>query len=111
MDYQEQIAKILEESKSEIEQKTKEALKEKIISSLNWSLGNEISEIVKKVVKEEMEEDIKNEVINCKQDILDAIKPVFVQIGALVATNMQLKVEDSFKNSWKSDDIIKKILG
>ena len=110
MDYQEQIAKILEESKSEIEQKTKEALKERIISSLNWSLGSEISEIVKKVVAEEMAEDIKKEVLNCKQDLLDSIKPVFVQVGAKVAESMQKKVEENFSSSWKENDIIKKII-
>jgi len=110
MDYQEQIVKILEESKNEIEQKTKEALKEKIISSLDWSLGNEIAQIVKKVVAEEMQEDIKREVLNCKQDLLNSIKPVFVQIGAKVAESMQKKVEENFSSSWKENDIIKKIL-
>lgn len=110
MDYKKEIEEILEESKEEIKQKTKEAVKEKIIDNLNWKLGNEISDIVEKVIKEELEEEIKNTVIDCKQEILDGIKPSFANVGAEIAKTFEEKAIKNLQSNWASKEIIEKLL-
>jgi uncharacterized FAD-dependent dehydrogenase len=58
--FEEQVKNILEESKNDIVEQTKAAVKEKIIYSLNWNLGNEISTYVKKYIEEYLIEYVKH---------------------------------------------------
>ena len=109
--FEEQVRSILEESRKDIVEQTKTAVKEKIISSLNWNLGNEISTYVKKYIDECLKEDIQRAVLDSKSDILEAIKPIFATVGAEVAAALQKKVVDTMANSWKADQVLKNLLG
>lgn len=109
MSYEEQIKEILDESKESILAQTKEALKQKIVSSLDWSLGNEISKIVKEVIENELKDEIQKTVLDAKQDILNSIQPLFVSVGAEVAKAMKDKVVKTLNDSWKADKVIKSL--
>ncbi len=109
--FEEQVKNILEESKNDIVEQTKAAVKEKIIYSLNWNLGNEISTYVKKYIEEYLKDDIEKAVIESKSEILESIKPIFSTVGAEVAKAMQKKVVDTMSTSYKADQVLRNLLG
>lgn len=107
--YEEQIKDIIRDSREEIQRKTQEALKQKIIDSISWSLGSIISEIVKETIETELKEEIQKEVINCKSELIKQIKPTFSNAGAKLAMSMEQKLEETFTSSYKANNIIKEL--
>lgn len=105
--YEEQIKQILEESQHDIIAQTKEAFKQKIMSSLDWNLSNSISKVIKETVENELKDDIQKAVLDSKQEVLDAIQPIFASIGAELAKAMQDKVVKVMADGWKAEKIIK----
>lgn len=107
--YKKEIEEILKTSKEAIKKDVEQKIKEKIVNNLSWSLDDEIKEILGEVVKTELKEEIKNAVIESKQAILEGIKPAFANIGAEIAKGLEEKAIETLKNSWKSEEIFKKL--
>lgn len=108
-DYQKEIEEILKNNREEIHKEVKEKIKEKIVDRLSWSLNDEIDLSIKEVVETELSDEIRNVVIESKKTILDGLKPAFAQIGAEIAKGLEKKAIENLSNSWKSEDIFKKL--
>jgi SLT domain-containing protein len=109
MTYENQIEEILKESKNELIIQTKNALKEKIMSSMDWQLSNQISNIVKEFIEQNLKDDIQKAVLDSKQEIINSITPIFASVGAELAKAMQTKVVKVMSDGWKADKIIKSL--
>ena len=109
MDYKEEIEKILEESREDIENSVKEQIKEKIVNNLSWALDDEIKETIKDVVETELSDEIKKIVVESKQEILNGIKQAFAQIGADIAMELEKKAKENLMRSWTSREIAEKL--
>jgi hypothetical protein len=111
VEYEKQIKEILDASKEDIVRQTKEALKEKIMSAIDWQITSLISEAVKVCLKESLEEEIKQAVMDSKQEVINSIAPIFASAGAELAKAMQKKIVETFSDSWKANQIFKQMFG
>jgi F420-0:gamma-glutamyl ligase len=105
---EDQIKKILEESKTEIQNTIVNKLKEDIINNYYWSLRDNVSTVVKEFFDEEIKDEMKKLLKDNKQLFIEQLQSGVVESAAGIAKKM---VEVSTENltGYKGKDIITKM--
>ena len=85
---EDQIKKILEESKTEIQNTVVNKLKEDIINNYYWSLRDNISTVVKEFFDEEIKDEMKKLLKDNKQLFVEQLQSGIVESAAGIAKKM-----------------------
>ena len=92
---------ILEQNKSAVREKVKEALLESVGNEFKWELPLALKEIVNEFIKDEIIPEVKKELFENKDQIVESCTSIVRAVPAEIGKAMQEKLAETLTSSWK----------